>query len=101
MKALTIIITTLSVFFFISSSCKRKSCSDSEKATLVDASGIGGCGMIIKLKNGKSLEPKNLNDFNIDPKDGEKIWVSYHSAKSGGTICMMGDIVIIDCISKR
>lgn len=88
-------------FLVIICSCQKNACSDSDKATFQDATGIGGCGMMIKLKNGDLLEPRNLDDFALEPKHGEKIWVTYHLAKSGGTVCMMGDIVIIDCISKR
>lgn len=95
----------LSILFlglcFISYSCQKQSCPDSVKAKFHDATGIGGCGMIIELNNGKFIEPRNLDDFNIEPQDGEKIWVSYHLAQNVGTVCMMGDIVIIDCISKR
>ncbi len=82
-------------------SCQKNTCSNSVKAKFVDATGTDGCGMVIELDNGKYIEPKNLDEFKIEPKDGEKIWVSYHAAQSGGTVCMIGDVVIIDCISKR
>lgn len=98
MKSHLIAFGTLILVLF---SCTKNDCSNSEKATLVDASGIGGCGIIIKLKSGETVEPKNLNDFMDTPRDGDKVWVSYHLAKSGGTVCMMGDVVIIDCIAKR
>lgn len=82
-------------------SCQKNSCSDSVKAKFLDATGTGGCGMVIELKDGKLIEPKNLGDFEITPRNGEKIWVSYHLAQTGGTVCMIGDVVIIDCITKR
>lgn len=85
--------------FFIS--CQKNDCSESVKAKFMDATGTGGCGMVIELSNGKLIEPRNLDDFNIDPRDGEKIWISYHLDQIGGTVCMIGDVVVIDCISER
>ena len=91
----------LLVFFVLICSCQKNPCSGSVKAKFHDAAGTDGCGMVIELNNGKFIEPKNLDDFNIEPQHGEKIWVSYHLAQSGGTVCMIGDIVIIDCINLR
>lgn len=82
-------------------SCKKSSCSGCEKATLRDGTGIGGCGMVIELSNGKMIEPRNLDSFDITPLDGDKIWVKYHNVVGGGTVCMIGDVVEIDYIEKR
>ena len=82
-------------------SCKKSSCENAVKATFHDATGLDGCGMVIKLENGNAIEPRNLNEFDIVPKDGDKIWVSYHLVQNAGSICMIGDIVDIDCIQKR
>lgn len=82
-------------------SCQKNPCDNSEKAKFKDATGTDGCGMIIELSNGEYLEPNNLDKFNIEPQDGKKIWISYHLAQSGGTICMVGEIIVIDCISER
>ena len=72
------------------------------KAELKDLSGLDGCGYVIELENGNKLEPLNLSDFDIDLKDGKKIWVSYHLTTSDiGSIYMVGDIIEIDCITKR
>lgn len=82
-------------------SCQKKSCPDPVKASFVDATGTDGCGMLIELGNGQLLEPRNLDDFDIEPENGAKIWVNYHPAQSGATVCMIGDVVVIDCIVKR
>lgn len=82
-------------------SCQKNSCSDSVKAKFIDATGTGGCGMVIELASGQLIEPKNLTDFAIEPRDGSKIWVTYLLAQSGGTVCMIGDGILIDCISER
>jgi hypothetical protein len=93
------ILPLLAILFLFS--CKKGDCEDAEKATFKDATGTDGCGMLIELSDGKLLEPQNLNEFDITVEDGNKIWVSYHLAESGGTICMVGDVVVIDCISER
>lgn len=91
----------LPTLFLLTLSCEKNACSDSVKATFHDATGTDGCGMVIELANGKFIEPKNLDEFAIEPHHGDKIWVSYHLATNGGTICMIGDVVLIDCITKR
>lgn len=81
-------------------SCKKGNCIQAVKAEFKDLTGLDGCGIVIELSDGKKLEPTNLNEFSITPEDGKKIWVSYHSVE-GGSICMVGDIVEINCISER
>ena len=59
-------------------------------------------GLVIKLQSGEVLEPINLNDFNLTPTDGMKVWVKYHESETFiGSICMVGPIVEIDCLAKR
>lgn len=94
-KILFICISTLFLF-----SCNRTSCENAQAATIEDYTGLDGCGLVIKLQNGTVLEPVNLNDFSITPTDGMKVWVKYHEI-SGGSICMVGPIVEIDCLTKR
>lgn len=81
-------------------SCQGKSCVNAQAATIEDFTGLDGCGLVIKLQSGDVLEPMNLNDFNISPTDGMKVWVKYHEV-GGGSICMVGKIVEIDCLAKR
>ena len=68
--------------------------------TIEDYTGLDGCGLVVKLTTGEVLEPMNLNDFNITPTDGMKVWVKYHEV-AGASICMVGPIVEIDCLAKR
>ena len=86
------------VFFFIS--CDRSSCDNAQSATIEDYTGLDGCGLVIKLQNGTVLEPTNLNDFNITPTDGMKVWVKYHEVAMM-SICMVGPTIEIDCLAKR
>lgn len=84
------------------SSCNKNICSDSVKAELKDLTGLDGCGFVIELENGDRLEPLNLSDFDIDLKDGRRVWVSYHLTENFiGSLCMVGDLVEIDCIVNR
>lgn len=80
--------------------CNRSTCENAQAATIVDYTGLDGCGLVIQLQNGTVLEPVNLNDFNMTPTDGMKVWVKYHEI-AGGSICMVGQIVEIDCLAKR
>ncbi len=82
-------------------SCNKNYCEGGVKAVFQDETGLDGCGMLIKLKNGKFLEPKNLADFDVNPPNGQKIWVSYHLAESGVSTCMVGDLVVVDCLTNR
>jgi hypothetical protein len=82
-------------------SCNRTSCENAQAATIEDYTGLDGCGLVIKLQNGNVLEPVNLNDFNITPTDGMKVWVKYHEVSGMASICMVGPIVEIDCLAKR
>ena len=72
------------------------------KGLLHDYTGLDGCGMLIDLDNGTILEPTNLNDFQFDVNivDGQKVWVSYHEV-AAGSICMVGEVVVIDDLKKR
>jgi hypothetical protein len=96
MKTLLILLASS----FILSSCDRTSCENAHAATIEDYTGLDGCGLVIKLQNGNVLEPINLNDFNITPTDGMKVWVKYHEVGMM-SICMVGPTVEIDCLAKR
>jgi hypothetical protein len=96
MKSLFVLLT-ISLFFV---SCNRTSCENAQAATIQDYTGLDGCGLVIKLQSGEVLEPVNLNDFNITPTDGMKVWVKYHEVGMM-SICMVGPTVEIDCLSKR
>ena len=94
-----IFLLLVSTFLFVS--CNRSSCENAQAATIEDYTGLDGCGLVIKLQNGEVLEPVNLNDFNLTPTDGMKVWVKYHEVSGMASICMVGPIVEIDCLAKR
>ena len=94
---LSLVVLTLTIY-----SCNKESeCENSHSAKLVNMIGLDGCSWMIELNNGTILEPTNLNDFNINLQQNQKIWVVYHTAGQMASICMHGEIVTIDCISER
>ena len=93
-----LILSTFLLLIF--SACDRTSCENAQAATIEDYTGLDGCGLVLKLQSGEVLEPTNLNDFNITPTDGMKVWVKYHEVGLM-SICMVGPTVEIDCLAKR
>lgn len=79
-----------------------KSNSGMLKGKLHDYTGLDGCGMLIDLDNGTTLEPANLSNFqdNVNLVDGQKVWVKYHEI-SAGSICMVGKVAEIDELENR
>ena len=97
-----ILLLNLVVLILAIHSCNKDSeCENSHSAKLVNMTGLDGCSWMIELNNGTKLEPTNLNDFNINLQENQKIWVVYYTAAQLSSICMHGEIVTIDCISKR
>ena len=91
------------VFLFsllILGSCtKDTNCENSEHAELKNLTGLDGCGWVLELDNGSKLEPQNLSDFEIALVDGKDVHVRYTEIE-GGSICMVGQMVTIDCLSE-
>lgn len=79
-----------------------KSNSGMLKGKLHDYTGLDGCGMLIDLDNGATLEPTNLSNFqdNVNLVNGQKVWVKYHDI-SAGSICMVGEVAEIDELENR
>ena len=95
-------ILVLALVIMTNHSCNKESeCENSQRAKLVNMTGLDGCSWMIELNNGTRLEPTNLNNFNINLQENQKIWVVYHTAAQMASICMHGEIVTIDCISER
>jgi len=78
------------------------------EATVVDYSEMGGCGLLLELKNGKLLIPLRLTYvrmptpeedpiYHYDLTAGEKVYISYNPQQAASA-CMMGDVVFITCI---
>jgi hypothetical protein len=88
---------------FVFASCEKTDkggCESAVKATIIDLTGLDGCGHVIELENGDRVEPTNLDDFDVPIEDGQEVWVEYHTVEAA-TICMIGEVVTIDCLSER
>lgn len=94
-----LIFPLLSLMFI--ASCQKSDCKDAVKATFVDKTGLDGCGMVIQLTDDSYLEATNIDELTINPEDGMKIWVSYKEVTEESSICMIGDIVEVECVEKR
>lgn len=91
----TLILLALTLLLF---QCKNNWENNCVKGRLVNLAGLDGCGWVIKLDNGSTLEPVNLGDFDIKLVNDRPVCVSYHAAKGYLSICMVGDIVEIEHI---
>jgi|LakMenE01Jun11ns_1017448.scaffolds.fasta_scaffold9614399_2 hypothetical protein len=74
--------------------------NDSYNATLKNYTGLDGCGWVIKMNDGKVLEPTNLNDFISNPKENQKVKITYITENGMASICMVGKIVKITSLEK-
>jgi hypothetical protein len=83
-------------------------------ATVVDLSGTDGCGFVFKLDNGDYLEPvwqwgwcgtspspEGATDdplWGFNYVDGQRVRLGFEAAEQGGSICMVGEQVLITCV---
>jgi hypothetical protein len=66
------------------------------KATIINYT-LDGCGFMLRLEDGKKLEPVNLaEEFK---KDNIKVWIKYQHYK-GNSICMAGEMVTVTAIEN-
>ncbi len=102
MRLLNLILSVLLLSLVLATgSCKKEeACADGQKGIFKNFTGLDGCGWMIELENNKVIEPSNLNEFMIQPEENKKIWVTYESAPLA-SICMVGEVVYIKCISER
>lgn len=74
-------------------------CVNSVKGTLVNKTGLDGCGWMIALNDGKTVNPTNLNSFDIKLIDNTKIKFSYIEKNDLFDTCMAGKIVEMTCVT--
>jgi hypothetical protein len=78
------------------------------EATVIDNTGLDGCGLMLELKDGRQLNPQRLvyiqapspeQDpiYHFNLVAGEKVYIGYREAE-GATTCMAGELVFITCI---
>ncbi|MDR4988416.1 MAG: hypothetical protein RG741_06215 [Bacteroidales bacterium] len=79
--------------------CPDEKCEDGVRGMLLDYSGLDGCQWIIELESGERLEPVNLHEFSLELKDGLPVSLSYTVAEDMISICMVGKMIRISCIT--
>ncbi len=84
--------------------CKKNNdssaaCPNGVSATFKNLTGLDGCGYVLELSDGSRLEITNLSALNLTPEDGMKVKVEYSNQNDQASICMVGAIVRVDCIS--
>ncbi len=86
-------------FLVLAFSCSNtKVGSDEFKGTVTDMTGLDGCGIMIKLDNGTTLQPVVLPQGFVLQKD-KKVKLRYHLLKDRMSTCMSGSIAEITSIS--
>lgn len=87
----------------------------STPATVRDFTGTDGCGFVFELNDGTYLEPVRIFECGTPPipeeqlndplkdfefVDGKKVNIDYHEETTFGSVCMIGKLVRITCISE-
>jgi hypothetical protein len=115
MKKLIALCLVALLFYGCQETCiEQKECS--VPATVRDLTGLDGCGWVFELSDGKRLEPERVVFFcgtpplpkevtedplyNFEWADGKTVYISYLELDAG-SICMVGPVVKITCISDR
>jgi hypothetical protein len=97
------IILLLSVILLTLSCANTKNntsnCLNSVKGTLVNKTGLDGCGWMIALQDGKTVNPTNLNSFDVKLIENTKITFGFKEKNDLFDTCMSGKIIEITCLT--
>lgn len=87
------------IAIFVFSCNKDGVCTNSEHVIMRNFTGLDGCAWVLQLDDNSKLEPQNLNDFEIEFVEGKSLHVTYKEIDAG-SICMVGKIVEIKCLTE-
>lgn len=90
-------------------SCDKSNCGTS--ATVVDLTGLDGCGLMFELADGTRLEPEMRTYiqaptveedplYHFELKAGQSVKIDWVESTGMASICMAGPIVFITCITE-
>lgn len=104
MKRFIPLMVLAAVTLFFLSSCENESTAPcSEIVTMRDLTGLDGCSFAFQLANGDYIRP--LHYESIEPVkfvDGKKVTLDYKIIYGAwADACMVGEFVIISCISEN
>jgi hypothetical protein len=74
-------------------------CSGSVHVKMRNKTGMDGCDWVLQLNDNSYLEAQNLTEFEIEFVEGKDLHVKYEEV-DGGSICMIGKIVKITCLTE-
>ena len=112
-----IIIAAFSVFSIGIISCSNdESVQCSTPATVRDYTGTDGCGFVFELEDGSILEPnfpilfcgtppipKEVTEhplYDFEWANGKEVFISYKTVPEAASVCMLGEVVEITCITE-
>jgi hypothetical protein len=94
---------------------KNESGTCSTPAVVKDMTGLDGCGFVFQLQDGSVLEPFIVFECGTPPLppdppanpltgfefiDGKKVMIDYELVDDAGSICMVGKVARITCITE-
>ena len=90
------------LFIVLLLSCQKKiadpsNCPNYKYGTVVDMTGLDGCGFNIRLDDGHVLEPTNLAAYPKVKIHNQRIRFTYKEVDTVASICMVGTMVEITC----
>lgn len=88
-----------SLVALVASCSTHDACSGSVHVKMRNLTGLDGCGWVLQLNDNSYLEAQNLNEFEIEFVEGKELHVKYEEV-DGGSICMVGKIVKITCLTE-
>jgi hypothetical protein len=117
-KTLALIFVAFSLFRCIESDDANPDleASCSTRATILDLTGLDGCGFVFQLEDGSRLEPlrvwycgtppvpqEQMNDplANYQLVNGKNVFIDYEIVENFSSACMVGQTVRITCIAER
>lgn len=115
MKTFIFAILSIAILSCADNDAEQPSTPCGTAATIRDLTGLDGCGFVFELEDGTRLEPVWVFECGTPPLpeqpvenvfpdfemvDGKEVWIDYELASSP-SICMVGQTVIITCISER
>ena len=95
-------VVAVSCLGLMSISCE-KDYTDCDRAYEVkDYTGLDGCGLVLVPlhdKNARTLEPINIDDFNVDIRPGTSLCITFDIRTDLASICMVGDVVSLRSVT--
>jgi hypothetical protein len=81
--------------------CRNEvACENYTSGELKNLSGLDGCQWVIELTDGSRLELVNLGEFDVTLEEGKRLEFTYKERKDMSSICMIGTLVELTCLSE-